>query len=253
MLPQSSIQIKEAFSKVKGDITSLKSQINSLNEEIHEIKETLEILKSLLNTSPLLQAKASLNQTQNQTDQTLRQIQTDTQADKQSQYGLKTQNNNISIGNDGVQADNQADRQTIRQTDKHSQKFAQFNNILSQESQEINQDQITKIEKVAEILDSLDTLKKTLRAQFKKLTNQEMLIFSTIYQLSDQGFSVDYPLLAAKTNLSESAVRDYTQKIIKKGIPLGKIKENNKKVSLSIPPEFKRMASLETILSLREI
>ncbi|MBI2071271.1 MAG: hypothetical protein HYT79_11815, partial [Elusimicrobia bacterium] len=102
MLPQSSIQIKEAFSKVKGDITSLKSQINSLNEEIHEIKETLEILKSLLNTSPLLQAKASLNQTQNQTDQTLRQIQTDTQADKQSQYGLKTQNNNISIGNDGV-------------------------------------------------------------------------------------------------------------------------------------------------------
>jgi len=43
------------------------------------------------------------------------------------------------------------------------------------------------------------------------------------------------------------------EKIIKKGVPVVKSKENNKKVTLSIPPEFKKMASLQSIISLREL
>ncbi len=80
-----------------------------------------------------------------------------------------------------------------------------------------------------------------------------MLVFSTIYQLEEQGFIVDYPLLASKLSLSESSIRDYTLKIIKKGIPLLKNKENNKKITLSISLDLKKIASLNTILQLREI
>ena len=69
----------------------------------------------------------------------------------------------------------------------------------------------------------------------------------------NQGFLVDYPLLASKLGLSETSVRDYVRKIKKKGIPLIKEKQNNKKIILHLNPEFKKIASLETILKLREI
>ena len=80
-----------------------------------------------------------------------------------------------------------------------------------------------------------------------------MLVFSTIYQFESQGFVVDYSLLSEKLGLTESAVRDYTRKITIKGIPLLKIKENNKKITLSIPSDLKKIASLDTILALREL
>ena len=51
-----------------------------------------------------------------------------------------------------------------------------------------------------------------------------MLIFSTIYQLEEENITVDYPLLASKTTLSESSVRDYTQKLIK-NLRVGLLKE----------------------------
>ncbi len=99
----------------------------------------------------------------------------------------------------------------------------------------------------------MDALKKDLRKQFKRLTPQEMLVFSTIYQLTDQAIEVDYSILAKKTNLTESSIRDYVQKLLRKGLPLEKIRENNKRILLIIPPEFKRMASLDTLISLRNL
>ena len=80
-----------------------------------------------------------------------------------------------------------------------------------------------------------------------------MLIYSSIYSLEDQGFMVDYSLLAQKTNLSEISIRDYIRKIIQKQIPLIKSKESNKKVLLSIPLELKRIAPLNIILQLRSL
>jgi len=123
---------------------------------------------------------------------------------------------------------------------------------LNQEIQH-PKDPLSKIQKVSDILNSLDSIKKDLRSKFKKLTSQEMLIFSAIYQLDEQGFSVDYPILAKKTSLTESSIRDYVQKLIKKGIPVDKTKENNKRITLSIPQDFKKIASLQTIISLREL
>jgi len=107
--------------------------------------------------------------------------------------------------------------------------------------------------KAHQIFNSLDSIKKQIRIKFKKITPQEMLVFSTIYQLEEQQFVVDYSLIAAKTKLSESSIRDYVQKLVKKGIPVDKTKENNKKITLSVHPDLKKIASLNTILQLREI
>ena len=80
-----------------------------------------------------------------------------------------------------------------------------------------------------------------------------MLIYSTIYQLEDQGFMVDYSILAQKTSLTEISIRDYIRKILQKDIPLLKSKESNKKVILSIPQDLKRIASISTINQLRSL
>jgi len=213
--------IKEAFSKVKEDILVIKTQIQAIREEISELKRTL-------------------SQTDTRDRQTDRQ---EIQTVPQEVEGLKPQNSIVSIGNEGVQTD----RQTHRQTDRQDQKFA------LDIKPHIVEDPISKIEKVTAALASLDQIKKELRSQFKQLTNQEMLVFTTIYQLEEAGNTVDYTLLAQRAGLSESSIRDYVQKIIKKGIPLDKARINNKQITLSIHPELKRIASLQTIISLREL
>jgi DNA-binding MarR family transcriptional regulator len=169
----------------------------------------------------------------------------------------KTQNFDVSIGNKGVPADRQTNQQTDQQTDNYH--YPSVSDTFSNESSQkfvLNrtlEDPLKKIGKVAELVNSLDALKKDLRKQFKKLTPQEMLVFSTIYQLTDQAIDVDYSILSKKTALSESSIRDYIQKLLKKGIPLEKTRENNKRILLSIPPEFKRITSLETLISLRNL
>ena len=239
--------IKEAFIKVKQDIDEIKEYISSLSQEIDELKQTIldlynnnsQITQQLAqqNSKPRqIPAHLDLNQAVQHITPAHREIPTHNPTDKQPLYSLKRQNTIVSIGNEGVPTD----RQTDRQTDQHIIK-TNFNT------------KINHINKVSEILESLDEIKKDLRAKFKKLTAQEMLVFSAIYQLQDQGLIVDYTILAQKLNLSESSIRDYTQKIIRKGIPLEKNKENNKKIILSIPPELKKIASLQTLISLREL
>ena len=143
---------------------------------------------------------------------------------------LRSQNLTVSIGNEGVSTDRQTDRQTHRQ-----------NGIP------MNMDDAAKI------LSSLDSLKKELRLKLKRITKQEMLVFSLIYQLEEQGQIVDYKLLSEKLAITESSVRDHVQRLLFKGIPVDKERVNNKKIVLHIPQEFKKMASLSTILKLREI
>ena len=63
----------------------------------------------------------------------------------------------------------------------------------------------------------------------------------------------DYKTLSKRLNLTESSIRDYIGKLIKKGIPVEKIKLNNKNIQLSISPNLKKIASLSTILQLRGI
>lgn len=224
--------IKEAFQKVKDDIQQLRTELEEILNELHLVKRTLNQTDKPTNQ----QTNEEIIQTQGQFSQTDKKII----SNNLPLQSLKTQNSDVSIGNRGVPTD----RQTNQQTDRQDDKFAQSN---------MPPDRITHMDQVAEVLNSLDALKKDIRKQFKQLTPQEMLIFSTIYQLTDQGIDVDYTLLAQKTNLSESSMRDYILKLTKKGVPLQKVRENNKRVTLSIPSEFKRLASLDTILALRSI
>ncbi|MDP3966465.1 MAG: hypothetical protein Q8Q04_02960, partial [archaeon] len=122
------------------------------------------------------------------------------------------------------------DRQTDRQTDKKP-----------------------SFEEVLGVLGSLDNLKKEVRLKFKKLTPQELLIFSAIYQLEEEKGFCDYKALSLRANLTESSVRDYVRRLILKGIPIEKSKENNKEVHLYVSKNLKKVASLDTILKLVDI
>jgi len=245
--------IKRAFDKVKIDIFTLGNEISQLKTTILELKAQLNAINESLDKlkiSFLINKetnKGTINyQTVNPTDiptdepkkPTNSAIPTDTPTVPMEIKGLKYQNFGISTGNHGVPTDKPTDRQTNQQTDE-----------LGEERP------LTKhIQDASMILNSLDSLKKEIRLKFKQITQQEMLIFSTIYQLEEQfPEGVEYKQIARKLKLSESSIRDYTKKLINKGVPINKIKLNNKKILLKISPELKNIASLETLLRLREI
>ena len=158
-------------------------------------------------------------------------------------YSLKSPNIHVSTGNEGVPTD----RQTNQQTDNRH-----IFNVNSNTQNKVYPIP-NSLDKVKEILDSLDTLKKEVRIKFKKLTEQEIHIFALLYQLEDTGELVDYTLLAKHTGLSESSMRDYIRKITSKGIPIIKEKLNNKRILLHISQDLKKIATLDTILRLRAL
>lgn len=266
--------IKEAFAKAKQDIFSLASEIESLKREIQSLKE---LVKSQNNLPPSKQTDKQTDNsthpstenpaqnTQNQTPQHIKPTEKDTPAhipaQNQALYSLKTPISNFSIGNKGVPADSQTVRQSVNRqenrvlTELSIPKTAKkIQHIDNQTIQQHTPKTVSKpLESVSQILQSLDTIKKEIRHKFKRLTSQEMAVFSSIYQSEEEGFIVDYPLLAQKLQLTQSSIRDYIQRLLKKGIPIIKNKENNKKIVLSISSELKKIASLSTITQLREL
>lgn len=225
-------QVKSAFLKVKQDIQKLESEVSKIKSEINEIKPILTQLYDNLNSIRY----GTINPTIRHINPIYTSIQTDTPTVKQVLKGLKSPNLITSIGNKGVPTDTrQTDRQILdRQIDTQ--------NIES------------NIKEASEILNSLDKLKNDIRQKFKQLTTQEILVFSTIYQLEEKDpKNVSYEEIASVLNLSEGSIRDYVFKMIKKGIPIKKTKINNRKILLSISKELKNIASLSTILQLREL
>jgi hypothetical protein len=243
-------QVKEAFSKVKSDMDSIREELSSLRNNVSEIKESMidlaEIFKEFKNqedqkkTQNKFLNKQNISQYPQRPQQTNRQI-TPTHPTHPSTHNyiskpLKPQNIGISIGNQGVPTDKQTDKQTHQQTDKGS----------------YNQEKYT-IDNAVEILESLDNIKKEIRLKFKRLTDQEMIVFSTLYQLEEENSYTDYKTISERINLSESSIRDYVGRLIKKGIPVDKTKINNKSIQLNISKNLKKIASLHTILQLREL
>ncbi|MEK6927452.1 MAG: hypothetical protein AABX11_03385 [Nanoarchaeota archaeon] len=275
--------IREAFQKAKQDVIDLKALIISLQNEISQLKSSINELQSHQNqesntpthqqtnqqthnssipthnypiptqnpsnssSNPTLQ---HINQTNNPQNPAYNQENTTEILNElpiMPQYSLKTPNIEVSSGNRGVPTDRQTNQQTNQQT--HNSSY--FSQKIPSEVPKLSPSD--RLIQVSEALSSLDSIKRELYHQIKRLTNQEMLIFSTIYQLQEEGFTVDYSILASKLSLSESSIREYTLKLIAKGIPIAKSKVNNKKIILSIPENLKKLASLTTILALREI
>jgi len=250
--------IKEAFDKVKFDILTVNREIFHLKEELNKIRESMidlcEIVQSqkinIFNSNEQfntperkivdenLYYSNSNDSTHNSTDST--HNSTDSTHNSTNKYSFKPIKGNImpiSIGNRGVSTDRQTDRQTDKTTLKEQ---------FPPSSPQPNQDPF-------HLLSGLDSLKKEIRLKFKRLTEQELLVFSTIYQLEeDQGYS-DYNSISQKLSLSESSIRDYVQRLIKKGIPLEKTRINNKQLHIFISKSIKNNLSLTSILNLREL
>ena len=219
--------IKEAFQKVKQDIDFLTLNLQEMGNEIISLKGEITKITSILENN--ISSKDIPNST------SLSQIPTDPIKIHQSNtYSntFKAEKVQFSTGNDGVPTD--------RQTDRYM-----GNGFI--------QDIKPSMEKALEVLNSLDSLKKEIRLKFKSLTEQEMAVFSEIYRLDDEvGFS-DYKVISRNLNLTESSIRDYVGKLIKKGISVEKRKVNNKQIHLNISQNLKKIASLQTIISLRGV
>lgn len=233
--------VKDAFKKVREDISTLREQMIILAEELANTQEELHKIVYNFNKNSFESTSlpTSRDSTDRQTDSTIRHInQTDSthlSTDNSLFKPLKPKNYGISIGNKGVPTD----RQTNQQTDRHIEIQAKIGE--------------NSINEAFEILNSLDNLKKEIRLNFKRLTDQEMAVFSTIYQLEEEGFQADYREVSSKLSLSESSVRDYVSRLIKKGIPVDKTKINNKMVLLSISQNLRKIAPLSTIIQLRDL
>jgi len=226
-------QIRNAFNKVKEDL-------NDLRFEISELRELIKTLYDKLNTLKLHNLAENSVSTHRQINTTHPVTSTHNTTVPYEIRGLKPLNLGISIGNEGVSTDRQTDRQTDIST-QNAVKYPQ-NTIES------------NIFEAHEILDSLDQIKRQIRSQFKKVTAQEMLVFSTIYQLEEQNSEqVTYKCISLKLGLSQSSIRDYVQRMVNKGIPIKKQKINNKSIILSISEDLRKIASLSTIIQLREL
>ena len=217
-------KIRNSFLGIRTDIVSLKDEISELRGDFSSLLEGL---------SKILDEKIKeKNPTSTQG------FQTDAgqnPADNSSFKPLKTQNLGFSIGNQGVPTD----RQTDRQTDRHL-----IEGIKNSKN---------PIKNALYILDSLDSVRKEIRLKFKRLTNHEFLLFSTLYQMEEEGMEAGYKSLSEKLGLTESSIRDYVGRLIKKGIPIEKTKVRNKNILLSVSPDLKKIASLSAILQLRDI
>ena len=220
--------IKDAFQKVKQDIDSLKEEFSSLKQNLENTNKNLIDLKemSVHLSNELKNIKLSINSAQNIINPT---IDEEIPTDNSPFNAQNSQKIPFSTGNEGVPADRQTNQQTNQQTEK------------------------TSFEDALDILNSLDSIKKEIRTTFKHITDQEFLVFSTIYQLSEQKGFVDYRDLSSKLKLTESSIRDYVGKLIKKGIPVEKNKINNKVIQLSISENLKKIAPLPVILQLRSL
>jgi len=216
-----------SFQKIREDILFLKEEIFALRDDFSLL------LKGLSDFAEQKEHNGDKNiPTQNSYFQT----HTFNYPTQNSSFKpLNTQKRGISKGNGGVPTD----RQTDRQTDRHI--------ISASESGE------DTLDNALDILNSLDSAKKEIRLKFKRLTDQEFLVFSTLYQMEEEMPEVNYKTLSDRLHLTESSVRDYVGKLIKKGVPVEKEKVNNKSILLRVSQNLKNLVSLPTILQLRDI
>ena len=224
-------QIKDAFQKVKQDMDSIKKEVDILTKLLSENNKKLlemdKIIKEIQSNLSKITIKEQINSpTDNPKNST---YPTHSPTDNTPFKPLKGKNMPFSTGNEGVPTDRQTNQQTNQQTEKTS-----FGDAL-------------------EILNSLDNIKKEIRNKFKRITDQEFLVFSTIYQMAEESDYVDYKSVSRKLNLTESSIRDYVGKLIKKGIPVEKTKINNKMIHLSISEKLKKITPLPVIFQLREL
>lgn len=215
--------IKEAFGKVKQEIATLQHEMQQTNQQIQSLNEII------INLSQQISALQQTNTSQLPTNQ-------------HTETSYNEGKTPLSTGNEGVPTN----KPTNQQTNKHSgnEGVSAFKPAVTRTEEKLNE--------LSSLVTSFHEAQTHLKKQFTSLTKQEFTVYATIYQLQLEQKAVEYRLLAQKLGLTEISVRDYTLKLLKKGVPLLKIKHNNKKVLLAIPEALTQIASLPALLALYE-
>ena len=128
----------------------------------------------------------------------------------------------------------------------HKSEQYSLSDISSSEEQTLKKQKILENTQKAvktiqkDILDeNFQVFKSHLNEAFSKLSKQELKVFLTVYQLDEGNQGASYTELAQKMGLTETCIRAYISSLFKKGLPLVKIKINNKKTLVSIKQDFK--------------
>ena len=212
-------KIRASFEKVRKDIDFLTEQIIILRRELEEIK----------------QIKTNFRQESSTGNEG---VPTDRQTDRPTSNRFSSLVDETFSPAYPWQAQNPTQTPTdVQQTDTKLQHSNTYSNTSFQDAKELTE--------------LVNTLKNDLKSKFRSLTNQEFHIFTMLFTVDKSQKSVTYRDLAVKLSLSESSIRDYIQKIIKKGIPIEKEKLNNKVTILKIPEEIRNLSTLDNLLRIR--
>jgi len=197
----------------------LKEAFAKIKEDIAHLDQEITLMKAQI--SQIYDYLTQINESDTYQTETRHIIKN--QTDIPSNIEELSLNSVSSIGNEGVPTDRQTDRQT---PDRHP---------------------TDTLKRTSEVVLDLQEFQR----KFKNVTQQEYLIFSALYVLSETKKQVSYRDISEKTKLTESSVRDYVGSLIRKGLPITKTKINNKQIVLSVPREFKDIATLDILSKIR--
>ena len=209
-------KIKKSFSKVKEETDFLKTQINELKSLINEVLKKHE--------------------NQKKREETVLK-------------NLQVPKEEVSTGNQGVYADIHS---FIHSFNRHSTDNYSTNMQTNKQEKDQSKPYLLKfskeIIKTTPLLWSLSNIKE-IDNLFSTLTKQEFLTFMLVFQgEEDLQRGISYLELSQRMLISEGCVRTYISQMIKKGIPIQKIRLNNKLTLLLIDKEF-RSLNLKSRLS----
>lgn len=199
----------------------IKNSFVKVKEDIEALKTQLNELKSLINELSQKQ-KSPLNK------------------EEKSEKVPATPNEGSSIGNEGVYS-------FIHSFNRHSTDTKQTPNI---QINPISNSHKARIPEKILVQWSLSNLKE-IDSLFQTLTKQEFISFLFIYQMEeDLNRGVSYSELSQKMSLSEGCIRTYVSQMLKKTIPLEKIRVNNKLTLLTIHKDFRYLNLKQRLFSL---
>jgi hypothetical protein len=237
--------VRDAFSKIKEEISmifsclfEMKKEIEAIKNEISEIKRTFSVpthFQHISNTFPTHHYDKW-----NENEKFLRNkayFQSST-----GNEGVPTHFQHISNTSTSLlrQINANFSQQNLQIDQPKAQSEKQPQDAKLQQAHDQNLNEIAKFESYA------TTYKQEIVKRFKSLTKKEFDIFSLIYSMQKVDEPITYKTLAQKTGLAPSSVRDLVNRLILKGIPVEK-SIIFKEVFLKIPDEFFKIASIEAL------
>jgi hypothetical protein len=226
---------KNVFNVIQEELKTIKKEINSQKEPILMLQNSLEEQKNL-NSSQKSSKEADFNGLKSVFSSQNEQISTifdkiNTILKRLDEIESKISVSPSSIGNEGVYSN-------IHSFNIHS--FTGHEEPENKESSPaIPFEPKQKTEKSDFAI--LSSTRQELIDRFSQLSKQELRTFLTIYDLEEKG-NVSYIDVAKRLNLTEGCIRTYISSLMRKRIPLEKVKFNNKTVVLHIPKEFRELS-----------